>query len=59
MSKRRILAVVRKDREKVIAPTSEITGTCQFVIEATRNMKSTGVSASYVKETRLKNHKAL
>ena len=30
MSKRRILAVVRKDSEKVIAPTSEITGTCQL-----------------------------
>ena len=59
MFKRRILAVVRKGCEKVIAPKSELTDTCQFVIEATRNMKSTGVSASYVKETKLKNYKAL
>ena len=43
MFKRRILAVVRKGCEKVIAPTSELTDTCQFVIEATRNLKSTGV----------------
>ena len=58
MFKRRSVAVVRKDSAKVIAETSELT-TLQFIKEARRNMKSTGISASYVKETQVKNYKAL